>query len=371
MKLNRRSKIILSVVVVCLALGALVLAARSYRIDTYWKYSRSAGAPIPVQVDRIAVGTIQETLASEGQVKETEIVPLGALVTGKVARINVRIGDVVKKGQRVVELDPVTFESQMKMAEARVEEAKVQLAMLTVKATVTQELYEKQFVARNDLNIALLAKSNAEENLAQRQNDVVQARINLASVFINSPVEGIVTTRDIYVGSIARAETPVLTVAQINPVLVNVPYAENRIRNLRIGQPAQISFYAFPGEKFAGAVAWIDPTVDSKTRLMTVQVRIPNPELRLKPGMRGIAWLDNTRAAALRVPSIAVLSTFEDAAFVFVVDGNDTAHIRKVLIGAYAEGYFEVKSGLSSGERIVVVGQVGLKDNDKVRIYDK
>ena len=371
MKLNRRSKIFLSIVVVCLALGALALVARSHLRATYWKYARSAGSPIPVQVDRIAVGTVQETLASEGQVKEIEIVPLSALVTGTVAKINVRIGDVVKKGQRVVELDPVVFESMVRTAENRVEEAKEQLAIHTGKVTVMQELYDKQFVARNDLNAALLAKSNSEENLAQRRNDAVQAKVNLASALINSPVDGIVTARDTYVGSVVRAESPIITVAQLNPVLVNVPYAESRIRNLRIGQPAQISFYAFPGEKFAGKVSWIDPTVDTKTRLFTVQVRIPNPELRLKPGMRGIAWLDNTRAATLRVPSVAVLSTFEDAAYVFVVDREGTAHIRKVLIGAYAEGYFEVRSGLNPGERVVVVGQVGLKDNDKVLIYDK
>ncbi len=371
MRLSARSKVFLSIAGVCLGLAVLVLAALWHLNRTYWKVARITGDPIPVQVDRVKVGTVQEALASEGGAKEFEIVPLSALVAGTVARINVRIGDVVQKGQRLVELNPVPLQSVLRMAETRTAEEKSQLAILTEKVTVMKDLFAKEFVSRDDLNNALLAKSNSEQNLAQRQNEVVQAKVNLASALVDSPVGGIVTVRDVYVGSTVKEQSPILTVAQIDPILVQIPYAESRIRELRLGQPAQLSFYAFPGEKFGGVVSWIDPTVDTKTRLMTVQVKIPNQDLRLKPGMRGIAWLDNARAAVLRVPGIALLSTFENTAYVFVVDDKDTAHTRKITIGAYAEGYFEVRSGLNPDERVVVVGQVGLKDKDKVRIYDK
>jgi len=357
-------------------MGILVLAALSLVVlrhlqSTHAKIARLMGEPIPVEVVRVGAGIVDESLSTEGTAKEFENVPLSALATGTVIKITPRLGDTVRKGQRLIELDPVPLAAQLKMAQEQLQASKQELAINTSKAVVMQQLFDKDLVARDELNNALLNKLKSEEAVAKNENAVVQASVNLEASRIDSPVSGIVTVRDVYVGTIVRGQTPILTVAQTDPILILAPYPEDKIRYIHIGQAARVSFYAFPGRTFEGNVQWINPTVDPSTRLMTVQVRISNPDLRLQPGMRGIVWLSNRRASALRIPSIALLSTREDFAYVFVVDGGGVARVREIRTGAYAEGYIEVRSGLEAGEQVVVVGQSGLLDNDRVRISAK
>ena len=369
MKLNRR----LIIIVLSIAVAAFVVAALAFIVlrhleSTHAKVARIMGKPIPVEVVRVGAGTVDEALASEGTAKEIENVPLSALTTGKVIKINTRLGDLVRKGQRLIELDPVPLVAQLKAAQEQLQASKGSLAINTRKAAAMQELFDKQLVVLDELNTALLNKLRSEEAVAQNENAVVQASVNLEAARIDSPVSGIVIVREVYADTIVKGQTPIMTVAQTDPVLVQAPYTEDKIRHISIGQAARVSFYAFPGQLFEGKVRWINPTIDSATRLMTVQVLLANPHLKLQPGMRGIVWLDNRRTSVLRVPSVALLSTNEDFAYVFVVDSDRTARIRKIRTGAYAEGYMEVKSGLQAGEEVVVVGQSGLLDSDRVRI---
>jgi membrane fusion protein (multidrug efflux system) len=311
---------------------------------------------------------VNESLAAEGVAKEFEIVPLSALTTGKVVKLGARLGEVVRKGERLVELDPGPLVSALKNSQSQLDSSKEQLDLQTRRASVMEKLFEKGAVAQDELNAAVLNRLKAEQDVAKNEDAVVQATLNLAEARIDSPVSGVVTNRDTYVGTIVRAQTPIMTVAQTDPILVHAPYPEDKIRFIRLGQPAQLSFYAFPGEKYSGTVRWINPVVDNSTRLMTVHILVSNSDLKFSPGMRGIVWLNNDQTKVIRVPAVSLLSTRQDFAYVFIVD-DGVARIREIRTGAYAEGYIEVKSGLKEGEQIVVVGQVGLSDNSKVRVF--
>jgi len=370
MSISGRQKVFLSIAVAVLVIAAAAFVALSHQAATYWKVATLVGAPVPVQVVRAGMAAIDESLPAEGTAKEFENVPLSSLATGTVIGINARLGDKVRKGQRLIELDPVPLLATLKDAQDQLAGSKQGLAINTDKAAVMQELFDRKLVALDELNTALLKKIESERDVAKNYDSVVQAKVHLESARIDSPVSGIVTQRDIYVGTTLKSTTSIMTIAQIDPILIQAPFPEDQIRYIHIGQPAQVSFYAFPGQIFEGKVQWINPVIDNLTRLMTIQVVLSNVKLKLLPGMRGIVRLINQRAAVLRVPSIALLSTHEDFAYVFVVNANNIAHIRQIRIGAYAEGYMEVKSGLQAGEKVVVVGQVGLKDNSKVRIYD-
>jgi membrane fusion protein, multidrug efflux system len=369
--ISDRQRVALALTLVVVLLSVVLSVVVWHLKNTYWKAARFFGAPIPVQVVRVGAGTVTELLPAEGIAKEFEIVPLSALVTGRVTAINVRLGETVRKGQRLVEIDATALLSQLATAEAQLAASRQELELHARRAASMQELFSRQLVAENELHEALLKKLAAEKAVAQNGDAVVQTSVNLASARIDSPVNGIVTVRDVYVGATLRGQTPVMTVAQTDPILVQASYAEDKIRDIYIGQPARVSLYAFPNRFFEGKVRWINPTVDPTTRLMAVQVILPNADLKLQPGMRGIVWLGARQPEVLRVPGIAVLSAHEDLGYVFVVDESGTARVRQIRTGGYAEGFMEVKRGLQPGERVVVVGQVGLKENDKVRIFDE
>ena len=363
-----RLKIFLWIAMVGLFVVIAAFIALRHLASTYWKVAKLLGEPIPVQVVRVERGAVHEALAAEGVAREFEVVPLSALTTGKVVKLNARLGDVVRKGERLIELNTGPLLSALKSARTQFEGSKDELTIHTEKATALQELFDKGIIARDELNAALLNKLNAAQEVAKNEDAVVQAAANLAEARIDSPVSGLVTMRDVYAGTIVKAQSPIMTVAQIDPILIHAPYPEDRIRFIHAGQPARLSFYAFPGQTFRGKVRWINPVIDNLTRLMTVHVVLSNGDLKLQPGMRAIVWLENERARVLRVPAISLLSTRQDFAYVFVVE-NGIARIREIRTGAYAEGYMEVKSGLQEGEQVVVVGQVGLQDNAKVRIH--
>lgn len=368
--MSDRLKLALVLSIGALLLAAVILVVVSHMKNTYWKVARFFGEPIPVQVVPVRTGSVDEALPAEGVAKEFEAVPLSALVTGTVTKINARLGDTVRKGERLIEFDTVPLLSALSTAQEQLAASKEELALHTAKSSAMQELFKKQLVAESELHEAVLKKLSAQKNVAQHQDAVVQSSVSLAAARIDSPVNGIITVRDVYVGTIVKGQTAVITVAQTAPILIHASYPEDRIRHIYVGQPARVSLYAFPGRLFEGKVRWINPTIDHTTRLMTVHVALPNLDLKIQPGMRGIVWLGNRQTEALRVPSIALLSTSEDFAYVFVVNASGTAQLRKIRTGAYAEGYMEVKSGLQAGERVVVAGQVGLQDNDKVRIFN-
>jgi membrane fusion protein (multidrug efflux system) len=130
--------------------------------------------------------------------------------------------------------------------------------------------------------------------------------------------------------------------------------------------PAETSFPAFAGEVFGGKVVKVDPNIDPITRTFTAYVEIRNPDLRLKPGLSGFTRIHRIAQGSIAVPSVALINPTGDQASVFVVDRDGLAHLRKVRSGIVVNAMTEILDGLREGEQVVTVGQLYLRDNDKV-----
>src|SRR6266576_3234712 len=162
---------------------------------------------------------------------------------------------------------------------------------------------------------------------------------------------------------------------------------EEKIHSLQVDLPAEVTFPAFPGETFQGNVFKIDPNIDPVTRTFTVYIQIENrpyiraayevpltlhaEDYRLKPGLSGFAHIRRTAKDVTAIPSVAIMSPSGDQASVFVVDRSGRATPRKVNLGIVANGMTEVTSGLNEAEKVVTVGQLYLKENDKVQSTSK
>src|SRR5439155_13622673 len=157
----------------------------------------------------------------------------------------------------------------------------------------------------------------------------------------------------------------------IETVLMAAKVTEEKIYSMQLGLSAEISFPAFPAETFQGKVFKIDPNIDPVTRTFTTYVEINNPDFRLKPGLSGFAHIHRTANDVPVVPSVAIINPSGDRASVFVVDSRGHANLRNVSLGIVANAMTEVTSGLTEGERVVTVGQLYLRENDKIRSTSK
>lgn len=364
-------KIVAIGAVALVALLALAYVLLEHMASTDAKVARALGRPIPVQVALVETGSVDEQIGAEGVAKESAIAPLRALVITAIQQVKADVGDVVRKGQTLVLLDSDVQRADYDTAVKLLESARADVRISAEKVAALRGLVEKGYVAEDELRRAMLDHNKYLDDAANAEARLVQTRSNLASTSLESPADAVVTARELSVGAMPKANTEVVTVSVINPIHVMASFAEEKRLFIYPEQRAEVTFAAFPGRSYAGVVRTITPVIDEKTRVLSVVVRMANPGLDVLPGMRGVVRLATKPASAPRVPGVALISRRENTAAIMVIDRSGLARQREVETGAYAEGFVEIRKGLDAGESVVVVGQAGLRDGDKVRIGDE
>jgi len=185
-------------------------------------------------------------------------------------------------------------------------------------------------------------------------------------LLVHSPAEGHVTFRNAFENMRIQPGTRIYTIADHSLVWVHVEIYEQDIPLVRLGQRATMTVESFPGRKFTGKVAYVEPHVMEQTRTLRVRLEFPNPDLTLKPGMYAEVKLRVPSATVLAVPESAVLRT-GDRDIVFVDHGQGRMELRRVQLGQRAGDYYEVLRGLELGERIVVAGNFLIDAESKVQ----
>jgi Cu(I)/Ag(I) efflux system membrane fusion protein len=176
------------------------------------------------------------------------------------------------------------------------------------------------------------------------------------TVLVRSPVDGVVLEKRAVVGQRFVAGETLYKVASLDRVWLVANVFEQDLSSLAPGRPARATFAAYPGETFAGTLAFIYPTLESETRTLAVRVELPNPSQRLKPGLYGTVEIAAPAVdAAVAVPESAVLDS-GTRRLVFAAYNGGRFEAREVELGARADGYVAVERGLDAGQAIVVDG---------------
>jgi Cu(I)/Ag(I) efflux system membrane fusion protein len=173
------------------------------------------------------------------------------------------------------------------------------------------------------------------------------------TVTLRSPASGYVLEKNVTAGQRVMAGEPLYRVADLSSVWVEGEVYEQDLRAVAVGRPVTAEFDALPGDRRAGRVAYVYPTLSPETRTARVRVAFPNPGLRLKPGMYATLLLEGAaRGATLSVPRGAVLATGERQ-LVFVKRANGQLEPREVRTGATSDGRIEILAGLAVGDTVV------------------
>jgi len=185
---------------------------------------------------------------------------------------------------------------------------------------------------------------------------------------VKSDVKGVVSRLLLNPGSAVNPAVPLMTLVAIDRVKAVAAVDERKIRFIKMGQAAQVTLEAYPGEVFQARVTNISPVANPLNRTIEVELTLPNPGYRLKPGMYAEAeWVESKRSAMV-VPLAAVVER-SGQKYVFLADGGQ-ARMIPVTTGAVAGDAIEILSGLAPDQRVVTTGAGQLNDKDKITITD-
>ena len=307
-----------------LLLVALIVAA-TISVGAY--YSRRGEAAIALTTDAAARGDIVTAIQSTGTLEAVTTVQVGSQVSGIIEALNADFNSMVRKGQVLAKLDQSTFASALEQAQASLVSAEAETDRLRVARqaadvalTRARELASKQLLPAADLQTAETnARSaaamvvGAEAKVKQARSAVDQARVSLEKTVIASPIDGVVTARNVDVGQTVAASfsAPTLFViaADLSDMQVNASIDESDVGQVRAGQPVTFRVDAYPSETFEGRVRQVrlDPATVQNVVTYSTIIDAPNPKLLLKPGMTANVTIEVARRdGVIRVANAAL-----------------------------------------------------------------
>jgi len=280
-------------------------------LAVYWKFFRDL--PPQYRLQKIEKGDLSQTVSANGTINPVTLVSVGTQVSGTVKKLFVDFNSKVKKGQILLELDDALLSAQQKQSLANRQNAVASLELATANEIRAQNLFEQNYISRQELDSAIQAKKSAQAQLQLAQATVEKDSANLTYSVIRSPVSGVVVDRSVDVGQTVAAslQTPTLfKIAQdLSKMQIDANFAEADIGNIRVGQDVRFSVDAFPNRNFKGVVKLIrlNPTTLQNVVTYDVVVNVNNPEGLLLPGMT--AYVNITvaeRKDVLLVPNMAL-----------------------------------------------------------------
>ncbi len=315
--------------------------------------AKGAQKAAPVKVGTVRTGTISEEVSAVGSLLANESVMIRPERDGRVAVIHFTEGQLVRKGEKLVSLDTAEIEAQLAAINSEV-------TLNRSRMKRAEELHEKKFLSAQALDDAREAMNQSIARQAE-----VRARLDKSAVI--APFEGVAGLRQVSPGAYAKAGQDIARLEGIGTLKLDFRMPELYLGRIRSGQAVLVRVDAFPGESFRGEIYAIEPAVDEQTRTVLLRARVPNPGVRLKPGMfvRVVLVLE-TRENALIVPEQALVPQGQDRFVYRLADGK--AVLTKIEMGLRRPGEVEVKQGLSAGDTIILDGQLRLRDGAAVTV---
>ena len=370
-------------------LAVLVVVVGGAFVIGYTQHHRARGAtPVAaessgaVRVDVIKAKAIDSNLALElpGVVKPLEETKIFPRTSGYVRKWNVDIGDKVKEGQLLAEIDTPELDAQI--AQARAQLAQAQAA---VKQAIAQRDFAKSSSARYETlaSQSLVSKAQVEQQQADAQTgeaNVVAAQSNVAAqeanlrrlvdtkgfATVTAPFAGTITTRTIDRGSLVtdNGTTAMFTLDATDPVRIYIDVPQSVAPSIRVGSEAKLTVREYGAREFAGKITRSAGALDPELHIMQTEIQVPNPDGALIPGMYVQASL--TLPVPHRVLEIPATALYNDAngLRVAVADAQNRVHYVPITIERDTGAALWVATGLTGDERIVKIAVPTLAEGD-------
>jgi RND family efflux transporter MFP subunit len=354
-----------------------------------------------VSVARVVRGDLSQTLTLAAEFRPYQEVEVHAKVAGYVKTINVDVGDRVREGQLLAELEIPELKDEMTQDEASVNRSREEINRATADLERAESVHEMAHLGSNRLAAVLKQRPNlvAQQDIdeAQSRDKVAEAQVSTAKAAvaaarqqlavaaagqnktrtlfayarITAPFAGVVTRRYADSGAMIQAGTssqtqamPVVRLSQNSTLRLTMQVPESAVPRVRVGAVVDVKVQALD-RTFQGKVARVSGKVTPDTRTMEAEVDVPNPTLDLVPGMYAYATIATDRSRGVIAPVQAV-DRKDDKRTVLVVAANGRIESREISVGLEAPDQVEVRSGLREGELVVVGNRTQLKPGMRV-----
>ena len=312
-------------------------------------------APVPVETSQPVRGDVYAVYSGTAPIEAFAEADVIAKVEGEVREILVEEGDEVEAGKILARLDGDRLRLELNESRARLEQMR------------------SDFERNEDLREKGLLSEGEFEKL-RYDLEALEASFNLASLEldytrIRAPIDGVVSERFVKVGNTIRIGDPAFRVTSFDPLVAYLHVPEREYRQIEAGQPVAIDIDALDGQRVMASVTRISPVVDPDTGTFKITIEIRDDERRIKPGMFGrMSIVYDVHENVLQIPRSAIVEDMGNQT-VFVVE-DDKAVRRIVNTGYGYNGMVEITEGLSDGDAVVTVGQVGLKPDATVTVIN-
>lgn len=372
-----------------------------------------------VETSEVIVGDIENYNEIVGNVRPSSSVDVFAKTPGNVDEIFFDVGDEVKKGDVLFKLDETDVSFQVEqartgllLAKSNLERARggsvsLQLSQLESSLRVaelnlrdaktsyesTLELYQKSAVPRDiyqsaqtryksaleqyegaKTSLELTQNSINKENLEAAKVQVEQARVGydmalntLKDMTITSPIDGVVSMKNIEKGALVSNAAPAFNIVDISKVYVDIGVLENVYTNIDVGDEFNVVIESIGAKEFDAKVVNVSPNIDPRTNTYMIRLSLDNEDMRLRGGMLArVRVITDRKEDVYMIPIDAIMQEAGDSIIYVVEQGR--AKRKSIEVGIFDEELVEVKGDLSQGDLVVVRGQNFLEDDVKVEV---
>ena len=333
-----------------------------------------AEAARPVLVVHPEGGADSAFTAYAGEIRAREENALAFRVGGNLVRRAVDVGDQVKRGQLLAELDPGDLRLQAQALQAQAAAAEAELARAAADRARYAKLAQQQLVSRSALDAQNAAYSAAagQARAARAQLDVARNQAGYAQ--LRAPRDGVIAQRQAEAGQVVAAGQSIFTLAGDSGREVAIALPESRIRHFHAGQPVLVELWNAPGTRLPGTIREIAPAADPQARTYAVRIALAGDAAKaVELGQSARVYIgDDDGHAVLRVPLAAVQRGDKGAMAVWVVDpGTRKLHLAPVQLGTFGEDSVPVLRGVTRDAWIVAAGGHLLREGQSVTPVDR
>lgn len=321
----------------------------------------------PVRVMALAPAQIETAFEFAGEVKPRIESRLGFRVGGKILSRKIEVGQQVKKGQVLMQLDPQDLALARDGAQAAMRAAQSNRDLALAEKKRYQELYEKNFVSKAVYDAKDTAYKAAQASLEQAQA-ALQGQSNQTNyTSLIADMDGVVMGIDAEVGQVVAAGAPVVRLAQLGEREVQIGIPEDKLDLVSASKDIQVRFWANQKTLLQGAVRELSPVADPATRTYAAKITIKNPPPEVKLGMTAYVSFGNKLATPMLKVPLSALYQEKGVTSVWVVEGEQVKLIPVTVAGPSGNDML-LAAGVKPGQSVVTAGVHLLKPGQKVKI---
>jgi membrane fusion protein, multidrug efflux system len=313
---------------------------------------------LPVQAIEVAPRDLSRRVQVSAPVEPMRTIRLAARTEGVLTEVLVEEGDDVAAGQLLASIDVREQQAELQRSRARLDEKRANFERM------------EQLKARDYIDAASYEAARAELSIAESEVELWQTRVEFGTV--TSTIDGTVVGRYIEPGEAISRHEALFSIADLSSLVVRLGVSELDVRNLRLGDAVVLQVDAVADQNpLAGMVRRIFPAAEADSRLITVEVEVPDAlDAGVRPGFLARAhMLVDQREGVLAVPAGSVAES-QGEYFVMVINGEERLERRVIEPGILRGAWREVLSGLETGDRVVSANPLEMNAGDRVRIVE-